>query len=116
MQKFIDNTSDQYKKHLRYLGLDSFQRVYKVATQIEDDLATEKGHKPHGGGPKVHYKKNEASASSSAVHAVTTSAPRSGKDRWVRGRRFTKFPVPYKEAFEVSFLKINFPDIVFKLV
>ena len=65
VQKFIDNCHEKYNKHLRYLGLDTFQKVYSVATRIEDDLAKEKANKPHyHHQPKYNYKKWNDNSSS----------------------------------------------------
>ena len=47
VQKFTDNLIDPYKQHLRYLGLDSFKRVYDVGIKIEDDLLKIKQHNAH---------------------------------------------------------------------
>ena len=82
VQKFIDNCHEKYNKHLRYLGLDTFQKVYFVATRIEDDLAKEKANKPHHHHqPKNNYKKGNDNASS-FIDVFATSTQYNNTNRY----------------------------------
>ena len=38
---FISNLQPKYKNHLRYLGFDAFDSVYRIGIKIEDDLLKE---------------------------------------------------------------------------
>lgn len=41
VKTFISNLQPKYKDHLKYLGLATFEKVYQVGIEIEDDLLKE---------------------------------------------------------------------------
>ncbi|KAL2933344.1 Activity-regulated cytoskeleton-associated protein, partial [Bienertia sinuspersici] len=49
VKSFISNLQPKYKDHLKYMGLTTFNRVYHIGIDIEDDLLKEttKGSWPH---------------------------------------------------------------------
>ena len=51
VKTFISNLQTEYKDHLKYLGLSTFEKVYHIGVSIEDDLVNEtsKGSTSRGG-------------------------------------------------------------------
>ena len=90
------------------IDIYTFQKVYSVATRIEDDLAKNKANKPHHHQRKNNNKKGSDNTSSSIDVFATSTQYNSTmqyhsndpRKRWSRERRFTQFLVSYKELLE----------------
>ena len=45
VKTFVSNMLPKYKNHLKYLGLETFEEVYRIGIDIEDDLIKEANEK-----------------------------------------------------------------------
>ncbi|KAL2929792.1 Activity-regulated cytoskeleton-associated protein [Bienertia sinuspersici] len=66
---FISSLLPKYREHLKYLGLESFDKVYQIGIEIEDDLIKESDKNKWGNNG---HKKNDASTSSKGATNVNT--------------------------------------------
>ena len=65
---FVNNLQPRYRNHLRYLGLNTFDQIYRIGIEIEDDLLEEIGKSKWGG-----YQKNDMSNTSMDTPSINVS-------------------------------------------
>ncbi|KAL2900276.1 Activity-regulated cytoskeleton-associated protein [Bienertia sinuspersici] len=110
---FVSNLLPKYRNHLRYLGLETFDKVYHIGIEIEDDLLkanesknsgnnnNNKGKWDNSNYSNNNNKKTDTPSSSIGVNAVeidaveTTRAP----PRHPR-REYTPLGMTYTQAFD----------------
>ncbi|KAL2922870.1 Activity-regulated cytoskeleton-associated protein [Bienertia sinuspersici] len=108
---FVSNLLPKYRNHLWYLGLETFDKVYHIGIEIEDDLLKANDNKNNGNNNKnkgkwgnsnySNNKKNDTSNSSKGVISVdvnvveTTRAP-----PWRPRREYTPLGMTYTQAFD----------------
>ena len=90
---FISNLLPKYKDHLKYLRLDTFNKVYHIGIEIEDDLNKESNKSKWGGNRRNDN--NKPSSSSHNINAIETP-----KAPFRRRREYTALGMTYTQAFE----------------
>jgi hypothetical protein len=70
---FIDNLQPRYKNHLKFIGLESFDKVYKIGIRIENEVMKE-GTKNKWTGNK-NTNTSSPSKGVSSINNVETTQP-----------------------------------------
>ncbi|KAL2901053.1 Activity-regulated cytoskeleton-associated protein [Bienertia sinuspersici] len=84
VKTFISSLLPKYRNHLRYLGLESFDKVYHIWVEIENDLL------------KGSNKNDKDGAPSSCVNAIETNQQKSKRKR----RQYTPLGMSKEQAFD----------------
>ena len=109
VRMFIRNLLPKYNQHLRFLGLSSFNAVYNIGIDIEDELIRNKASTSNNGNNNWKGKKNDTPSSSSSnssnyvgsydlgdILVLDTPKPRAKKPKKV----FTPIGMSYDTAFD----------------
>ncbi|KAL2930287.1 Activity-regulated cytoskeleton-associated protein [Bienertia sinuspersici] len=107
---FVSNLLPKYRNHLRYLGLETFDKVYHIGIEIEDDLLKANDNNNNGNNNNnkgkwgnsnySNNKKNDAN-SSKGVNSVNVNAVETTRAPPRRPRReYTPLGMTYTQAFD----------------
>ena len=77
VKTFISNLQPKYKEHLRYMGLDTLDKVYRIGIEIEDDLIKENKNKGPTNRKYNSYSKGNTPSNNqtSSINTVETTPP-----------------------------------------
>ncbi|KAL2922494.1 Ribosomal RNA-processing protein 8 [Bienertia sinuspersici] len=81
----LDLSTAKYRNHLRYLGLESFDKVYHIGVEIENDLLQ-----------KSNKNDDKDGVPSSCVNAIETTQQKSKRKR----RQYTPLGMSQEQAFD----------------
>ncbi|KAL2924311.1 putative DMBT1-like protein [Bienertia sinuspersici] len=84
VKTFISSLLPKYKNHLRYLGLESFDKVYHIGVEIENDLL------------KKSNKNDKDGVPSSSVNTIETNQLKSKRKR----HQYTPLGMSQEQAFD----------------
>ncbi|KAL2897653.1 Vacuolar membrane protease [Bienertia sinuspersici] len=111
---FVSNLLPKYRNHLRYLGLETFDKVYHIGIEIEDDLLNvnesnnssnstnnNKGKWGNSNYSNNNNKKTDTPSSSKGVNAMEIDAVETTRAPPRRPRReYTPLGMTYTQAFD----------------